>query len=71
MTYASVPVDQYTQHYSSEERSLNKHHPENLDFTNFLSHDTSYRRMLNTLIRMKIGTNTVPLKGHSILIFSI
>ena len=38
MTYASVPVDQSTQHYISEERNLNEHHPENLGFNNFLSH---------------------------------
>jgi len=40
MIYASVPVYQNTRHYSSEERNLNKHHPENLGFTTFLSHYT-------------------------------
>jgi len=71
VTYASVSVDENTRHYSSQERSLNKRHPENLGFTTFLSHDTACTQMLNTLILMKISTNTMPLKGHSILMFSI
>lgn len=40
MTYVSVPVDHKTRHYKSEERNINKLHPENLGFTTLLSHDT-------------------------------